>query len=52
MAFAARLAKAVRELAKVLMRIPNQATVKLPAIPIKLNSRMIDDLQQRQGIRK
>ena len=42
----ARLAKAVRELAKVLTRMPKAATQKLPEMPITLNSRMISDLDR------
>ena len=37
-------AKAVRELAKVLTRMPNAATEKLPEMPITLNSRMMPTL--------
>ena len=37
-------AKAVRELAKVLTRMPKAATAKLPEMPITLNSRMITTL--------
>ncbi len=35
-----RLANAVREFAKVLTRMPNHATPKLPAMPTRLNARM------------
>ncbi len=36
-----RLANAVRELARVLMRMPYQATPKLPPMPMRLKRMMI-----------
>ena len=36
-----RLAKALRLLAKVFTRMPNQATPALPAMPTRLKSRMM-----------
>ncbi len=39
-----KLAKAQRELAKVLTRMPNQATPELPQIPMTLNIKMMNTL--------
>ena len=42
----------MRELAKVLTRMPKAATAKLPEMPITLNSRMIADLVRLESLQE